>query len=284
MDEYVKFMSSIFGADEVAVYTRILNIAEQVGLEQYDQDFGSIMFKADEADTCTLSQEWHSASLNIVNILFKGIGIFTTDEVPLSVLTDILEVVLDIENREDRSEIYYILEDTDLDNKEKLIKVIMYFSVIDEHDLLLAIDRVHNGCIRALIKLVDQNQEKYSDIEMPTVLPPLVKNVRLLIDDNPNFIILDELKSGLAVGQSIEHYLNVYWNKIEAMEPRAMLREMCAMILISNVQPHNMLNTLRKIFADKFEDLGTIKRANDIINEIFAPVLKHKVENQNAQT
>lgn len=277
MDEYLRFLSAYFGADEVATYARLFEIIDQVGLEQYEQNFGAVIAHADISDTATVCDEWHMLSVTYAKTIAAGIGIFLTDEVPLSTMLDILSTVLSIEFRDDRFGIDYILEDDDLDNKQKLVAIITYFSVIDEHDLLVGIDRVNNSCIRGLQNVSMENGNLFDDIIQVTATPPLAKNIRFLINDDPKFIVLEEVKSGLALGLTVENYLSLYWEKIVALsDTKAILRELCAIVLISNTPPHEMLAKMRDIFAGKFNDIQAIKAANLLINSEFAPVLAQK--------
>lgn len=277
MDEYLRFLSAYFGADEVSVYARLFAIIDQVELEQYEQNFGAIIAHSEFADTATVCDEWHMLSIQYVKTISEALGIFFNNELPLSKMLDILEVIISIEFREDKSEIDFILEDDTLDNKEKLVSVISFFSVIDEFDIRLGIDRVNNACIRGLTHVSVESGDLFDDIEPTLTQPPLAKNIRYLINDNPNFIILEEVKSGLAFNLTVENYLSLYWSKIEKLkDTKLILRELCAIVLISDTPPHEMLAKLREIFAGKFTDIQMVRTANNLINSEFMPILAQK--------
>lgn len=274
--DYLNFMSSIYGPDEVDRYTRVFDLADRFEVDQYKQQFEEIIAHSDVIDPNMLHDEWHSACINLVRIILKGLGIFTTVDSELPFLLELAETLQDIEYREDRANIEYILNDTDLDNKEKLIQSLTYFSTIDEFELSTNIENVHNGIIKALAKVSLENEDLFEDIEIKVKLPPLIKNVRLLINEDPNFIILEHIKAGLALGLPYQNYLNMFWEKIIKQSPENVLRELSAIMLISDTPPHEMLSELRKIIGAQFTDLKMIKYMNEIVVAKFAPILIQK--------
>lgn len=276
-DFYKEFLTAIFGVGEIEKYERVCRLIDQSEVEEYQQCFEEIIAHSDVVDANRLRDEWHEASFTVLKTLLKGIGVIPSPEAEFVPLLDIAEVVFGIENREDKSGILDILQDADLDNSDKFVQVIEFFSEIDHFDIALNIETVHNGFFKALQKLAEPDSKGNEEIERNPI-PPLAKNVRLMIDDNPSFILLQEVKAGLALGLDVEIYVSKYWESISKLEPKYLLRELAAAVFFSNTPPHEMLDKLRQLITGHVTDEAVVRQLMVLVTDDIAPILQKKVD------
>lgn len=265
-EEILDWITGILGPDTKSLYERAFDLFQQINFLETLDYFQEIMNLSDDRDIEDTTDLLNEALYTQLEVVLKQHGVFIQKETPISVMLDIIENLIGIENSQEQEQISIIYQSSSSD-EEKLAEILELNGVQSSEYYLEYIERINPGLVRKIGSLFSTYQPSYN-VDNNNIGNKVLL-IKKLYSKNKDSSIYQKLNEGLKFNMQYQFYLDLFWPIISEQNPENLARDLIGIAVISCDQFSNVLAITSKSVGEAMSDIDLIGRINDSATKLF---------------
>ena len=275
--EIIEYLKTSVSPETADVYEKSFDLLSRFNVEDYIQPFDQIYMQVDDYDLTYILEQFDTAIMTVLNSLLNQHGIFITEEASHTLLNEILEGILNIENYDDCDGVLTIL-DTDYPDEEKLAEILTLVTATDAETIMTCLERINPGLLRTISALFNGRKQLADSMSQTegSLIKAKAEWVKRLYSlksvefrDCKESKLFPKLEEGLRFNMEFQFYCNLLWDEIAHLNNADIARDLVGMAIISNDKSEKVLEIIKEYIGTYFSDLDQIGRVIDLSTRQF---------------
>lgn len=264
------FITNVFTPDFVSLIRQSFSLFEAFEHQNAYTNMINIIMSESFSDTESRAEQFSVELANQLDYVVKEHLIHLTDEATIRDRVDIIDALYRFQHLESYIP-YSAILDTDLDSTDKLAKIIVELTNLEEGHVLSLIKEVDPRTL-SLMETFIEDKEQHQIVDLT---PPFIKErMKLFVEVSGKasigFIILE---GGMKMGYPVKLYLPfVNEHLVVENNPHNTAANILSIIYISDVEGKDVLTVYREISEGIFKSLDEVAKVESYMLNIIYKV------------